>query len=215
MANLGNDRVLVIRVEAEEWNFYVVAVYLPFSNQSIEMYRSSLDVLEDTLNQLDDADSSFVSGDFNAHIGDYGGPRSLPNVNDRGRLLICFMERMGFKSANRQMFCKGPVETFYAQKSQVETTIDHILATPDYMMSIIDCCVQDEQAGNLSYHLPAFCTLRNNFLTSGSKLNFKDVKKEKLCWKQISNHTIRQIDHKIPRTCFKRNYNTLSRCYYK
>ena len=93
MENLGNDRDLVIRVEAQDWNFYVVAVYLPSFNQSIEMYRSCLDVLEDTLNQL------------NAHIGDSGGPRSLPNVNDRGRLLICFMERMGFKSANSQMFC--------------------------------------------------------------------------------------------------------------
>ena len=90
------------------------------------------------------------------------------------------------------MYCKGPVETFYAQEGQVATTIDHILATSDDMMSIIDCCVQDEQAANLPYHLPVFCTLRNNFLTSGSKLNFKDVKKEKLCWKQISNHTIRQ-----------------------
>ena len=106
MENLGNDRLLVIRVEAQDWNFYVVAVYLSSSNQSIEMYRSCLDVLEDTLNQLDDADSLFVFGDLNAHIGDYGRPRSLPNVNDRGRLLICFMERMGFMSANSQMFCK-------------------------------------------------------------------------------------------------------------
>ena len=106
MENLGNDRLLVIRVEAQDWNFYVVAVYLSSSNQSIEMYRSCLDVLEDTLNQLDDADSLFVLGDLNAHIGDYGRPRSLPNVNDRGRLLICFMERMGFMSANSQMFCK-------------------------------------------------------------------------------------------------------------
>ena len=111
MENLGNDRDLVIRVEAQDWNFYVVAVYLPSFNQSIGMYRSCLDVLEDTLNQL------------NAHIGDYGGPRSLSNVNDRGRLLICFMERMVFKSANSQMFCKGPVETFYAQEGQVATTI--------------------------------------------------------------------------------------------
>ena len=59
------------------------------------------------------------------------------------------------------------------------------------MISIIDCCVQDEQVGDLSHHLPVFCALRNNFLTSGSKLNFKDVKKEKLCCNQISNrHSI-------------------------
>ena len=194
MENLGNDRLLVIRVEAQDWNFYVVAVYLSSSNQSIEMYRSCLDVLEDTLNQLDDADSLFVLGDLNAHMGDYGRPRSLPNVNDRGRLLICFMERMVLCLRTARCFvsfCKGPVETFYAQEGQVATTIDHILASPDDMMSIIDCCVQDEQAGDLSHHLPVFCTLRNNFLTSRSKLNFKYVKKEKLCWKQISNrHSI-------------------------
>ena len=171
MENLGNDRILVIRFEAEDSNFYVVAVYLPSSNQSIKMYGSCL-------NQLDDADSLFVLGDFNAHIGDYGGPRSVPNVNDRGRLLICFMERMGFNSANSPLFCRGPVETFYAQEGQFATTIDHILATPDDMMSRIDCCVQDKQAGNLSYHLHVFCTLRNNFLTFGPKLNLKDVKKE-------------------------------------
>ena len=192
MENLGNDRILVIRVEAQNWNFYVVGVYLPSSNQPIEIYRRCLDVLEDSLNQLDDADSLFVLGDFNTHIGGYGGPRSFLNVNDRGRLLISFMERMNFNSVNSQLFCKGPVETFYAQEGRVATSVDHILATPDDMMSIIDCCVQEEQLGNLSYHLPVFCTLRNNFLNLIFQLNSNDVRREKLCWKQITNPRIRE-----------------------
>ena len=64
------------------------------------------------------------------------GQEASQEVNDRGRLLIRFMERMNFVSANSQLFCKGPVETFYAQEGQMATTIDHILATPDDMMSI-------------------------------------------------------------------------------
>ena len=118
MENLGNDRILVIRVEAEDRNFYVVAVYLPSSNQSIKMYWSCLDVLEDASNQLDDADSLFVLGDFNAHIGNYGGPRSLPNVNERGWLLISFMERMSLRTAS--CFVKDQLKHFMHRKVRLQ-----------------------------------------------------------------------------------------------
>ena len=165
-------------------------MYLPSSNCGIDLYRACIEKLEEIVHRLNDHGTLFIAGDFNAHIGDFGGPRSFNTTNDRGRELIDFMDRLNLKSVNSQHFCKGPIETFYGQNGSTTTTIDHILVNMDTLPSVIDCQVESEHPNNLSFHLPIVCTLNQDFfrlLLSDDNVPYHD----KLSWKRIGDTKIK------------------------
>ena len=74
-----------------------------------------MEILKDIINQLHDKVTLVILGDFNAHIGDFGGPRSFDSISEKGEELIELMKRTNFKSVNSQLFCTGPIQTFYVQ----------------------------------------------------------------------------------------------------
>ena len=69
MDDLGDDRILVIRVkETEGQDIFIVGVYLPSSNCGIDLYRACIEKLEEIVYRLNDHGTLFIAGDFNAHI---------------------------------------------------------------------------------------------------------------------------------------------------
>ncbi len=108
---------------------------------------------------LTGSEAVFILGDFNAYIGNYGGPRSFNALNERGKELITFMEKMDLTSVNSQSFTRGPIETFYSNGGSTLTTTDHVLTKMDTLASVNDCHVQADHPDNLSFHLPIHCVL--------------------------------------------------------
>ena len=145
--HLGNDRIIAIQFRtADKRNLYIVGAYLPSSNLPISIYRTFADDLEDVINQLYNRGSFIVLGDFNCHIGTFGGPRSFTEVNERGKQLISMMRRLALISVNSQLFCTGPVETLYNTNGLIRTTVDHTLISEDQIDLVKSCYVEDDKS---------------------------------------------------------------------
>lgn len=189
MEELGNDRIISIQIKTEDRrNLYIIGAYLPSSNLPISIYRTFVDDLEDVINQLDSRGSFIVLGDLNCHIGTFGGPRSLTEINERGKYLIHMMRRLSLISVNSQPFCTGPVETFYNQNGLIRTTVDHILVSEDYFASVKSCYVGDDNSRNLSFHRPIFCVLHVRL----AKISKTPKPKAITAWKKICVPSIRE-----------------------
>ena len=105
---------------------FIIGVYLPTSSAPLNSYETCLCILEDIILQLQDRGTIIIAGDFNAHIGSLGGPRSFSMTNSRNRLLWDSLKNLDFLSVNSQSLARGPVETCYAQEGKIRTTTDYI-----------------------------------------------------------------------------------------
>ena len=82
LEELGNDRIIVAQVRLSPTVcMFILSVYLPSSNTSITKYRECLEVLDDVVDNLYEKGIIVLAGDFNGHIGKYGGPRSFDTTN--------------------------------------------------------------------------------------------------------------------------------------
>ena len=135
--------------------------------------------------QLKCSGAVLLDGDFNAHIGNNGGPRSFTDINDRGRVLIPLLDHFEFVSLNSQQQCKGPIETFYSNQGTIVSTIDHIFVTKEHLPLIKSCYIESD---NLSYHLPIFCSWDAEL----SIANTFDAKPVCFIWKAVLEDGIRK-----------------------
>ena len=121
-------------------------------------------------------------GDFNAHIGKSGGPRSFSQTNSRGREIGKIIEHFEFLSVNSQWFCNGSIETFYSNGGTTKTTVDHIFFPRDKIQHVIGCSVLVECSSNLSYHQPTSCAIQVNLVRKLPEFNG-----QKLLWKKMED----------------------------
>lgn len=161
---------------------------MPSSNVGLSAFKFYMEQLEDVINQLFYRGKVVIMGDFNAHIGYHGGPRSFENVDDKGRLLVNLITRLNLISANSQESSRGPIETFFANGGHCLTTVDHILVHQDTIHLVKSCTVGTEHSNNLSYHLPIYCEL-------DIPVEHHEPKKQirmQVAWKTMKNDKIRQ-----------------------
>ena len=187
LQDMGNDRIAVANVKP--WNaeqFFIITVYLPCVSEPISKYKSQVDMLENILYQLYDKGTIIVMGDFNAHVGNLGGPRSFNKTNSRGQVIKGLIEAFELQSANSQYGCVGPIETFYGNNGCTKTTVDHIFIPEGKAHFILNCSVLSNCSANLSFHLPISCVIKVNLLTKSAKPN-----QEKFLWKKMEDDNIR------------------------
>ena len=159
---------------------------MPSSTYSISIFKEYLKELEHVINMFCCQGKVIVMGDFNAHIGHSGGPRSFRHVNERGRLLAEVMSSLNLISVNSLALATGPLETYYANDGLSVTTVDHILIHEENIQFVTSCRVGSEQHSNLSYHLPVYCELntmiilREDSCCYTARLSWKSVKDDKI-----------------------------------
>lgn len=179
--DIGNDRIMAIRIKTVTGcNLFIISVYLPSSNSSVNTYKMCLEELEDVINQLYNRGKIIVLGDLNCHIGMHGGSRSFSELNERGKLFVGLMQRFSFISLNSQQLCSGPLETFYSSNGHIKTTVDHILIKEDQAHLIKSCYVGDDNSSNLSFHRPIFCVFQADLKSTPtcltSRINWRNIR---------------------------------------
>ena len=93
LSDIGNDRIMAIQIKTTNAsNLFIIGVYLPSSNSPLNVYKTCLEELEDVIKQLYNRGTIIVLGDLNCHIGIYGGSRSFPELNERGKLFVVLMQ---------------------------------------------------------------------------------------------------------------------------
>lgn len=172
--DLGDDRIAVLKVNlVDGGQMYIVNVYLPTAAENAATYNRSLETLENILYELHGSGTVYIAGDFNAHIGTFGGPKSFKEVNCRGRKIGKIMDDFDLISVNSQNECKGPIETFYSNCGLTKTTTDHILVHRDATSFILYSAVTTDCSTNMSYHLAVSCVIKVNLATKNPNFSTK------------------------------------------
>ncbi|CAB3978650.1 Hypothetical predicted protein [Paramuricea clavata] len=166
LENIGNDRIIVIKVKLPNQKaLFVLGTYLPSINDSTSSYREYINTLEDSIAHLKSLGAVVLAGDFNAHIGNHGGPRSF-----------------------KENCVNGPIETFHSNQGSTLSTTDHIFVNKEDLPLIKWCYVESDNCRNLSYHLPVICSwdVQLPLLTTRSKTAHTS-----LSWKSLLNETVK------------------------
>lgn len=84
---IKSDRIGGIRFEVggrEGSVVSLIGVYLPCVDKGINVYREHLLVLEEVISESERHGPVVVVGDFNAHLGEFGGPKGKGQPNVQG-----------------------------------------------------------------------------------------------------------------------------------
>ena len=123
--NIDDDRMIGLQYQISENTFiYVIEVYLPSANHSMEDFETYLCKLQDILSMYADRGTLVVMGDFNAHLNG----RTFVKFHDRrSKLLKQLLSVNNLLSVNTLPLCTGASTTFVSYSGEYTSLIDHIL----------------------------------------------------------------------------------------
>uniref|UniRef100_A0A8D9DT62 Craniofacial development protein 2 n=1 Tax=Cacopsylla melanoneura TaxID=428564 RepID=A0A8D9DT62_9HEMI len=138
-----NDRIMMIKIHAEPTDIYIIQVYFPTSNSDDEEVEHMYEQLEDLFKITEEKSNVFITGDFNASVGEQNftsntmGKFGLGKQNERGVRLIEFCEQMDMIITNT--FFETPKRRRYTWKAPGDINrfqIDFILVKKRYRNQI-------------------------------------------------------------------------------
>ena len=110
---------------------------------------------------------TIIGGDFNAHLGSLGGPKGLGDPNVQGILLDQLCKRNDLFIATLSTHASGPSYTYHS--GSMKTTVDYIILDPQSALLFEDCLTHDEDALNISDHLPQSVVVNIDLLEGGKQ----------------------------------------------
>jgi len=158
----GNDRVIGIRLRlVGGQKLFIFAVYLPHAGEKVDEYRQHVDMLRDLYRKYENEGTVIFMGDFNADVGEQGGPRGKGSPSRNGSELAEILSELEMTSLNLSHICTGPVETFETKNTKNKSTIDHIIVPGEIVAEVISCKVMEDDVLNMSDHKPVIAILKN------------------------------------------------------
>lgn len=116
-----------------------------------DVYEDYLSDIEALINQRSHA-PVIIAGDFNAHVGLDGGPRSNDKQNTNGKLLYEVVHRNDLCITSLSGCTRGPCYTFF--QGDTVTTTDYIITNALSTALVDNCAIQNHHLLNSSDHLP-------------------------------------------------------------
>ena len=93
-------------------------------------------------------------GDFNGALGYLGSDRISSEPNDRGRLILEFLNFFNLKTVNFDSVCTGPTDTFFSLDGRFSSAIDLIVVPRALIPYVITLGLGFGKRGrNLSDHV--------------------------------------------------------------
>ena len=175
--SIDSDRIIGAKFVLEnQESLFVLAVYLPASNHSLEEFRQALDFLWALYEHYSDQGITVIIGEFNRALGYLGGNRICSEPSQRGKLIDEFVNFFNLSTVNLDKSCAGPVETFYADSGTSSPAIDLIVVPRALTQYINWTRVFDRKTENLSDHIPIAISFKRSLPQhnnkSGSSLGY-------------------------------------------
>ena len=178
-----SDRLCSIRLahQSSGSTLTAIGVYHPCQDLGIDLYRSCLTELEQLVCESMQLGPIAVMGDFNAHLGNLGGPKGEGSPNQQGLLLQEQIIKNDLFVASLSELAHGPHHTF--QSGDVRTIIDYIImldVNAASLMVIMSCGTLEDDDLNTSDHLPQSVQLEfsckpNNVPILGNRIDWSSV----------------------------------------
>ena len=111
--SIQSDRIVGIKCEFSGCRpLFILGVYLPSSNHTLDEFQECLDLLWALYESLSADGFVIVLGDVNGDFGNCLGVRGKKEPNVRGKLLIDFANFFNVSPVNLLSSCSGPFETY-------------------------------------------------------------------------------------------------------
>ncbi len=193
----ASHRCLSVTLNVPEEPIIFLAVYLPTrsgGHGSTDDYKRELDLIDATIDNSHP--NVLILGDFNADLGQYGGPLAYTTINERGRILLRYIKRWDFFSTHLSIpsgtaTSQSPTYTYHSEAHNSVSTIDHIIAPKFLLNRFLNCRVLLNDPLNLSDHFPVVgeltcgCNLKQLYTTSTAN-------KQTANWRKVNSRFIRE-----------------------
>ena len=103
-----------------------------------------------------DLGTLIIMGGFNAHIN---GRNFVKPHDRRSTLFSNFLVTHNLIPVNTLDMCTGADSTFVSYSGEHTSMIDHILVPSEDVDLISECRILDDDALNVSNHIPVFCCI--------------------------------------------------------
>ena len=131
------DRIVGAKFVLDSYEpMFILVVYLPSSNHSLDEFRETLDLLWALYEYYCDQVITLVLGDFNGVLGYLEGDRILSEPSARGELINDFLNYFDLFAANLDNVCSGPLDTFYSDDRSSSSAIDLIVVPRTLLQDI-------------------------------------------------------------------------------
>ena len=189
--SIQSDRNVGIKCEFSGCRpLFILGVYLPSSNHTLDEFQECLDLLWALYESLSADGFVIVLGDVNSDFGNCLGVRGKKEPNVRGKVLIDFANFFNVCPVNLLSSCSGPLETYISHCGRFRSTIDYILL-PNYLRNkIIMSKTFDFDADNTSDHQPIILKLDYITQLSNDQPVVIPVRKQKVHWSKFSQEVI-------------------------
>jgi hypothetical protein len=158
-------------------------VYLPCKNHSIDVYKNSIEAVENTLFRYADKGITIVMGDYNAELPSRNQTHFM--MDNRSNMLSNFMLQCNMVAINALEMCTGAEFSNVPYNSERETLIDHVLIPECDIERVEYCSILDDNVLNVSTHRPIVfslsCTFKpNECQHSENIINWRNVKSKSI-----------------------------------
>ena len=110
----GCDRIVGAKFVLDSHEpLFILAVYFPSSNHSLDEFRETLDLLWSLYEYYCDQGITLVLGDFNRSLGYLGGDRISFEPSARRELINEFLNYFNLFAVNLDNICSGPLFTLF------------------------------------------------------------------------------------------------------
>ena len=134
---------------------------MPSSDQPQHVYTSYLDMVDNTISQVNPSSPLIVIGNLNCHMG---GPKSSDNPNTRGVQWKELIDRHSLYVPSLSHLAAGPVHTY--QNNETATTLDYVIGNLSASAVLNSCSIIEDHPLNTSDHLPVVSKLNLRLLPS-------------------------------------------------
>ena len=157
---IEDDRIIGIKLIAQDFNIYAFCVYMPSSKEPTDRYREYCNKLSDIISQYSTLGYVMILGDLNAELK---GTKCPHPKSPRSPILTKLVTNQQMSSVSVHASCCGPSYTYDPYETGLKRSlIDHILLDSNHIDLVCDACVLPKgttHCYNSSDHLPLICTL--------------------------------------------------------
>ena len=190
---IDHDGIVAIQCNFSlDYTLFIIAVYLPSTNHSIDEFNESIDFLWTIYDSLSEKGYVYVLGDFNADLGNSAGSKGLREPSSRGKKLSKFVDHFNLTAMNLLGNSLGPLETYISHCGRFRSTIVYIIISNCVINSVLYSRTFESCVENTSDHLPVLAKINLDGLSLFKNSVAEITRRPKIRWSDFDKYKIEE-----------------------